>query len=239
MSGPSRRSGSLRWGLFLTLIVLGTSGFLAQPGQAQDGTLIDTNAMDIPPNVAIKVGEDTVSRDEFRGRLERRFNKVKRSRQLPDTADLQKVREAAKETIRRQIVNRMVVRYHALRSGMDAPDTLVEKAFQASIEEAGSREKFEKQLAERGSSVEEHRDRIRRKILMRLYLEENVEEPEISDTEIKRVYDANKGRISQSYEEIKPRLRQMIRKKKYERATARLVRELKRKTEIKVNLQDL
>lgn len=230
---------SVRFASSFILLVVSLLASVAQPGLAQDEALIETNAMDIPPDVAIKVGNDTVSRDEFLGRVKKRLATVKKSKQLPDTADMQNIRDGVKETLRRQIVNRMVVRYHALNSGMPVPDTMVEKVLDESIKEAGSREKFMKQLSERGSSMGEQRDRIRRKILMRRYLEKNVKKPTVTDTEIRRVYEANKGRISSSFEEFAPRLRKMIRKKKYDRATAQYLRKLKRKTEIKVNISDL
>lgn len=219
--------------VFLVFLVPGEVA--ANPGDAS----IDTDSMDIPPDVAIQVEEDTISRADFRGRVEKRFERVKETRPIPDTVPMERVREGVKQTILKQIVNRLVVKHHALKSGLTAPDTMVEKAFQTSVDEAGSREKFERQLMKHGSSVREHREKIRRKILMRRYLEENVAKPKVSENEIRRVYDANKSRLNSSYEEMKTRLRKMIRKKKYERATAKLVRKLRKKTVIKANIQDL
>ncbi len=220
--------------LFFGLGLLG-AGLFPSTLYAQDtSTRTDTS---LPDHIAIQVENETVPMDVFERRVENLFSKYKeKADKKGQEYDPEKVRDRLRRKIKNTIVSRLVVSYHAERSDVSVSDERVQKTIDRAIENADSREAYLEKLEKQGSSLEETRDAIRKEMLKKKYIRENMAEVTVTDTAIQEVYLNNKDTFQgmsgkRAYRYIKKR----IRREKENRASKAFVAQLKRKSDIRLH----
>ena len=222
--------------IVISILLVSSCLSLGSPLRAQ--TPADQQYADsLPANVALQVENETVPMDVFNRRVESLLESYKKNADKKGQKyDSDKVRDRLQQKVKNRIVSRLVLKIYAERSDVTVPDEKIQKKLDRAIQKAGSREKFKDNLEEKGSSIDDVRNSIRKNLRIERYVRENIPEVTVSDTEIQEIYLNNKDQFQQvsakrAYRFIKRRLH----RKKENHASKVLVGKLKEKSDIRLH----
>lgn len=225
---------SLRWTslLLLTAVLPVFVTATPVPGAAESGE-----------KPALRVEDETISQQEFDKKVRQMMNQMKRrqkaqkkSGQSPEL-DNKKLKLLIKQRMKKQLVNRLVLKVHAENEGVQVTQEELDRRWDRMVKRFGSEKKFKKVLSNAGETPESVRSQIRDSIRVEKFVQKKTPEPAVSDEEARSFYDKNKKRLKgKSFESVKPRIKQMLKKRKQKRAMQKLVKRLKKRTEVEVNV---
>lgn len=236
---PSR-SPRLRRPVLAVVLSLLMIVFTLTPAVPQD------DAAETAP--AIRVEERTVSHGEYERKVNERLQQIqKRLDRMADAhgdtvaeglrSDTERLRKRIRQQVKQQEVIRLLLQVHAERAGITVSDTDVDARWRTLAKRAGSEEALRRKLEEIDQTPESFRQRLSDQIRIQRFLERNVSEPSVSDTEVETFYRQNEEQLGgRTLEEIRPRIRQQIQRRKQRRATRRLIQSLRDQSDVAVNV---
>ena len=194
---------------------------------------------------AIKVGQASISKDEFQERVDRRVQRRKmrqkmmkqkmKGKNAPKMPEIDRGR--IKEQVKEQTIKQLVLEHHAENSDVTVKDSEVEKEWQNMVDRFGSEEKLTKRLEQTGKNKSDLMKDLRKYLKIKKFIDERTEKTEVSDQDVRDFYDKNKKRMgNKSFEKTKEQIRKMLEQKKLREARSGLVEDLRKKTDVDVNL---
>lgn len=228
-------------GMSLLLLFVTLTAAIAQEGDTATG---ETTAN----NPAIRVEDRTVSRSEYERKVNRRLQQLQqRLRQMARArgsttakklrSDTERLRERVHQQVKNQEVTRLLLQVHADRAGITVSDTDVDEHWRKLADRAGSEEALVRKIEEMGQGRESFRRRLSNQIRIQRFVDQNVTEPSVSDTEVEQFYRQNEDQLGErSLKEMRPRIRQQIKRQKKQRATRELIRTLRERSDVVVNV---
>lgn len=197
---------------------------------------------------AIRVEERTVSHEEYERKVNERLQQMqKRLDQMARSrggtvaeslrSDTERLRRRIRQQVKQQEVTRLLFQVHADRAGIVVSDTDVDTQWRKLAKRAGSEEALRRKLEAIDQTPESFRQRLSEQIRIQRFLEQNVPEPTVSDTEVEEFYRRNEEQLDdRTLEEMRPRIRQQIRRHKQRRATRQLIQTLREQSDVAVNV---
>ncbi len=213
---------------------------------AQDGDAPTGESLDADP--AIQVEDRTVNRAEYERKVNRRVQQLQQrldqmahargsttARKL--RSDTERLRKRVRQQVKKQEVTRLLLQVHADRAGITVSDTDVDEHWRKLAERAGSEEALHRKIEEMDQSPDGFRRRLSNQIRMKRFLDQNVAEPSVSDTEVQQFYRQNEDQLgNRSLKEMRPRIRRQIQHRKKQRATREFIRTLREQSDVVVNV---
>ncbi|MDQ0159273.1 SurA N-terminal domain-containing protein [Alkalibacillus salilacus] len=151
------------------------------------------------------------------------------------------IREAAMD----QVVNSKVIELAALDAGLEPSEEEVTEEVDSQISTMQEQNELESEDAvyeQLGMSEEEVQDQIRSSMLIQNYLDENMEEPSVSDEDIEQAYEDYKSQMEQanqeaeSLENMRSDLESQVKQQKQSEQQQALIDDLKEDTEVNVQI---
>lgn len=165
--------------------------------------------------------------------MQKKMKKGKsKSKELPEI-DEEKIRQEVKE----QTIKQLILEHHANKADISVSDSEVEKEWQNLVEKMGSEKKLKSRLEKTGKTEKDLRSDLKDYLKMKKFIDQNTEGSEVTDQEVRDFYDKNKKKMgNKSFDDMKERIRTMLEQRKLQEARSGLVEELRKKTEVEVNL---
>lgn len=192
---------------------------------------------------ALRVDDETVSQQEFDKQVQQmvdQMNRRRKPKQGSDSSsgiDEKKLKLLVKQRLKKQLVNRLVLKVHAENEGVEVPEEKLNQRWKKMVERFGSEEKFNKVISEAGETPESVRNQIRESIRVETFIQQKTAEPAVSDEEARSFYEKNSKRLKgKSFESVKSRIKRVLKQRKRKQAVQKLVQRLKKKSDIEVNV---
>ncbi|WP_411954685.1 SurA N-terminal domain-containing protein [Alkalibacillus sp. S2W] len=152
---------------------------------------------------------------------------------------------AIRDAAMNQVVNSKVIELAALDAGLEPSEEKVTKEVDSQISSMQEQNELESKDAvyeQLGMSKEEVKDQIRSSLLIQNYLDENMEEPSVSDEDIQKAYEDYKSQMEQadqeaeSLENMRSKLESQVKQQKKREQQQTLIENLKEDTEVNVKI---
>lgn len=189
---------------------------------------------------AIQVDSETISQEAFKKQIQHHLNKMKSQKNSnhgasgPSDEELTRI---AKEQIKNRIVRFFVLKVHAQKADIRISEKEIDEQWKRLVKRYGSERKLNEALSKADETSESLRREIRVNLRIRKFIQRETRDPSVSNREARSFYEKNSQQFKdRSFPEVKPRIVQFLKKRKRQRAVQRLVRKLKKKTDIKVNV---
>lgn len=194
---------------------------------------------------AIKVGEASISKDEFKQRVDRRVQRRKmrqkmmkkksKGKKTPKMPEID--REQIQNQVKEQTIKQLVLEHHAQKSDVSVDDSDVEEEWQNMVDRFGSEEKLTKRLEKTGKNKADLKEDLRKYLKIKKFVDQQTDQGEVTDQDVRDFYDKNKKRMgNKSFEKTKKQIRKMLEQKQLREARSGLVEDLRSKTDVDVNL---
>ncbi len=193
---------------------------------------------------AIKVGDASISKEEFKERVDRRVQRRKMRQQMmkkkakgksPKMPEID--REQIKDQVKEQTIKQLVLEHHAKKSDISVEDSEVEAEWQKMVDRFGSEEKLTKRLEKTGKNKSDLMNDLKKYLRIKKFVEQETDQDEVTDQEVRDFYDKNKKRMGKkSFEKSKKQIRKMLEQQKLREARTGLIEDLRKKTDVDVNL---
>lgn len=203
---------------------------------ADTTTESDTNTL--PSHIAIRVESETVPMETFRGRVETLVSQYERkAKKQGKKFDPEKVRKRFENRIKRKMISRLLLDVHSRRENVQVPEEKFQKIWENIIERTGSLEEYRKKMKKQGLSLEEAKRKARTRLRRRQYIQEQITDVSVSDTEIRKVYMNHRERFKRVGRKRAVRfIRKQILKKKENQASRVFINKLKQKSLVQTNV---
>ncbi|NIK11998.1 SurA N-terminal domain-containing protein [Alkalibacillus almallahensis] len=195
------------------------------------------------------VGEDevvaTVGGEDILGSRLLQAEQTLSSRYQMMGQDPSKNAGAIRDAAMNQVVNSKVIELAALEAGLEPSEEEVTKEVDSQISSMKEKNKLESKDAvyeQLGMSKEEVKSQIRSSLLIQNYLDENMEEPNVSDEDIQKAYEDYKSQMKQadqeaeSLEKMRSKLKSQVKQQKQREQQQTLIENLKEDTEVNVKI---
>lgn len=199
-------------------------------------TEADTNPL--PSHIAIRVESETVPMETFRNRVEGLLKQYeKKAKKADKDYDREDIRERISDRIKRKMISRLLLEVHSRRENVEVPAKKIEQAWDRVLKEAGGREKYRKQMKQRGLSLEEAKEQVRVRLRRRQYISNQISNVTVTDTEIKKVYMNHRERFKRwGRKRAAQFIRKKIIEKKENQASRVFIGRLKKKSLVQTNV---
>lgn len=224
---------------------------IGQSGADQDATdqQKSTSEQQASTTPAIQVGDATVSKTEFKQRVDQRVQRRKMRQQMmkkhakgkkgngktPQMPEID--REQIKERVKEQTIKRLVLEHHAKQSDVSVTDADIEDEWQKMVDRFGSEKKLTKRLEKSGKSKSDLMNDLKTYLRIKKFVDQNTEDTEVTDQEVRDFYESNKKRMgNKSFEKAKKRIRTMLEQQKRRSTRSELIEQLRKESDVKTNL---
>lgn len=195
--GTAARQGWIRATVVLLLGAVVGLGGCGWGEESADETA--TPATEEAKEVAIRVDDETVSMAEFNEKLDRQMQQF-RQRMGGDTGEdapmkgpMRQLRGQMKRRLANQMVQRLLITSHMKQAGITVSDSEVQARWQQLSQRFPSRESLQRTLRQQGTSETDVRSRIREKLKLQKYLDEEIGKIEVSDSEARQYFERNRS----------------------------------------------
>jgi hypothetical protein len=188
--------------------------------------------------IAIRVEHETFPMSVFQNRVEKILNRTKaKAKQSNREFDTERAREEIVNSLKKRLLSRLILDAHADIAGATVPQKQIRNQISKRIQLAGSKEAFRKQIEKRGMTMEQFREQLREKLRRKNFVQQEIGPITVTDTEIEKVYQDNKKRLSR-YNKARAMkvLREKIKRAKNNRKSKDLVSRLREKSDIEINI---
>lgn len=207
----------------------------------------DKNSESSDSEPAIKVGTATISKSEFNERVDRRVQRRKMRQKMmqqkmkkkggktPQTPEID--REQIKNQVKEQTIQQLVLEHHANKADIEVTESEINKEWQNLVDRFGSEKKLKSRLKKQGKNKDDLMSDLKDYLKMKKFIEKNTEGSKVTDKEVRDFYDKNKKRLgNKSFEDMKEQIRSMLEQRKLREARTGLVEDLRKKSDVEVNL---
>ncbi len=230
--------------LSLVCLSLSSMGFAQSKKGSQGSSSEEAKSNSVP---AIKVGTASISKSEFQNRVQRRVQRRKMRQKMMQQKSKGKKGKAPKmpeidedrirEQVKEQTIKQLVLEHHAKKSDVEVSKKEVNNEWQKMVDRFGSEEKLTKRLEKSGKNKSDLMKDLKSYLKIKKFVEQNTSESEVTDQDVRDFYEKNKKRMgNKSFEKMKERIRQMLEQRKLREARSGLVEDLRKDTDIDVNL---
>ncbi len=189
------------WIRTTVVLLLGAVIGLGGCGWGEESTDEDvtTASPDEAEEVAIRVDDETISMAEFEERLDGQMQQF-RQRMGGDTGEdtpmqgpMRQLRSQMKRRLANQMVQRLLITSHMKQAGITVSDSEVQAQWQQLSQRFPNRESLQRTLRQQGTSETDVRSRIREKLKLQKYLDEEIGEIEVTDSEARQYFERNRS----------------------------------------------
>lgn len=148
--------------------------------------------------VAIRVDGETVSRAEFDRRLDQQMQQFRQRMGADTGADarmdgpMRQLRGQMKRRLANQMVQRLLVTSHMKQAGVTVSDSEVQAQWEQLTRRFPNPESLQRTLRQQGTSETDVRSRIREKLKLQKYLDEEIGEITVTEEEARQYFDQNR-----------------------------------------------
>lgn len=200
MFSSDRRSRSI---LIVALVSLFSFSMIVGCGQNESTNAESENNAGGNGNIAIKAGSETLTKAEFKQRIDDRLQQFKQSprmqkqlQQLPKEkrqAQMKQMRSRLKQQLSRQLETQLLLDHHVKQANISISDEDV----QQKIDEIKKEQpQLEQMLKQQGKSLDSLKERIREQLKLQEFVNQKVGDIEVSDKEARDYYKQNKDQFS-------------------------------------------
>ncbi|WP_411843378.1 SurA N-terminal domain-containing protein [Salinicoccus sp. HZC-1] len=198
------------------------------------------------PDVVAEVNGEEVTKEEFKQSYEGQFQQTAMQQQMSGE-------EVNQDELKKQVADGMVSQELLIQEtenrNISAPEEEVNKTIDEIVKQnqMKSQDEFFTAMEEQGMKKDEVMSQVETQVKMNQLIAEETGDIEPSEEELKGIYDQQKEQMSQmqseegggempSFEEIKPQIKEQVVSQKEGQAAQTLAEELKKKSDVKVNL---
>lgn len=181
--------------------------------------------------VAIVNGEE-LSREDFNSQMERMKQQYSQM-----GMDLEGKEDQLKKSIVDQMIGSELLVQSAKEADIDVTEKEVKTKYQEFVKRFENEEQMKKAFEEQGTSEKEIKKQLKVQLKVDEYIANNTD-VKVSDKEMKQKYEQLKKQKEdvQSFEKIKPSLKQSIERQKQQQQVGKLVEDLREKAEVEVKI---
>lgn len=191
--------------VMLAVLFAATVGLAGCGGEGDSST---TEAAGDDSSIAIKVGNESMTMGEFNQQLDQRLQRIKqRLKQLPKSQrekQLQRYRQRFKQRMAQQIETQLTLQHFVNQSDITVSDSEVEQQMSQITEQFPDEKTMKQALKKQGQSLDSLRERIRERIKMQKFIEQETGDIEVSPEEAKQYFEQNRQEFDQP-EQVKAR----------------------------------
>ncbi|MFB6347413.1 MAG: SurA N-terminal domain-containing protein [bacterium] len=228
------------WLPFAMLFVLGVFLLAAPPSSKATENSTETSAHDT--SYAIKIGEQSISKEDYQSIVEGTFQQWKNKysrKKSGDTPDLDKIRSTIRRKIKDQQIRKLHFKHAWKPSDILVPDTMVKVMWKRGVQKAGSAEAFRENLKKRGMTEDTFLRRARNRIKKREFKKQLLKDVTASDTELRNYYEKNEDEFKgRPFEDVKKKLKRVMLKRKRNKALQKYLDNLREKVQISIDLPE-
>jgi len=198
---------------------------------------------------AIQVGEASISKQEFKQRVDQQVQRRKmrqkamkqkskgkkgngKTPQMPEIN-----RERIKEQVKEQTIKQLVLEHHASKADVSVTDAEIEEEWQKMVDRFGSEEKLTRRLEKSDMDKSDLMSDLKSHLRIQKFIDQRGENSEVTDQEVRDFYEKNKKRMGdKSFEQSKERIRNMLEQRQRRETRDELIEKLRKKTDVKTNL---
>lgn len=159
-------------------------------------------------SVAIKVGNESMTMGEFNDQLDQRLQRIKqRLKQLPESQrekQLERYRQRFKQRMAQQMETQLTLEHFVNQSDITVSDAEIEDQMSQIKEQFPDEKTMKKALKKQGQSLDSLRERIRERLKMQKFIEQETGEIDVSPEEAKEYFEENRSEFDQP-EQVKAR----------------------------------
>lgn len=214
-------------GVSLSLISLFALVLVAMPSMAQQS------------DVAIKVNGEVVKQSQLDQRIERSWKRMKT--QYGERMKNEKMKKRMRKRVRQQVIDQTVeellLRTNAKESDVSVQESEIDGRIQSQKQRFQSEEQFKKALENKGITIEDYRQRVRKDLLVQKFLDQKLGDVSVSEGEAREYYTKNKQQFKDSsFEEVKSSIERILKRRKQQKKRQQLVDNLREKSEVDIRV---
>jgi hypothetical protein len=192
--------------------------------------------------VAIEVNGVKVDKEVVESEIEQNFEQLKNqyAEHLEDDPEFEErlINHVQNQVVERH-VNHLVLKTNAEDEGIKIGDMDIEKKLQQTASQYPTEEAYMQALSQAGYTPETYKKTIKEQMKIDAYIQQNVEEPNISENEARQIFNENRemfGGEEVSFDKVKEQIIAQLHQQQWEKSVQDFILKLKADADISVNL---
>jgi parvulin-like peptidyl-prolyl isomerase len=191
-----------------SLLAVLLAGTLTLAGCGNDESSSTTEGKSVDSSIAIKVGNESITKSEFNQKLDNRLQRIRQQmKQLPKEKrqkQLERYRQRFKRQLARQQEQQLLLEHFVNQSDVTVSESDVDQQMEQIKKQFPDEQTMEKALKKQGESLDSIRDQIRKRLRMQRYIEQELGEIDVSPEEAQQYFDKNRSEFDEP-EQVKAR----------------------------------
>lgn len=192
---------------------------------------------------AMKVGDITISKEQFKKGVEQRMQRLKK-RMPKGSSKAKRIRRIAKMRHKRELEAKLLVEYHSDKASVSVSDSELKnewnerkKNWPSQKKKRKSDQSFEQLWKERGRTQDPKKN-LKVYLRVQKYLDKNLETKKVTEKQVRDLYKKHKKKHfkGKTFDDVKGRLRQHLENQERRKAVQKLIKKLKKKTDMQINV---
>lgn len=191
------------------------------------------------PKAGVIVNGKEVKKQKIEQKIDVLVQKVKKKQEKADKDKLSEneIRKRVRGQVVDNTVKKLVLKTKAQESNITVSEQEINRTLDRYRQRAGGDTQLQQAINKQNGTMGKLRSDLKKRLRVKKFLRQKIGKITVSDSDVRQFYNQNKTKLKgKSFAKIRPRLRQLIKRKKQSKAQGKVLDQLRDESNIEINV---